>query len=98
MNERSDKVHEDRDALDIAIWENEGGASRGTHQYGRREETHRFWTLFTDRPKRMGVDLNRSDAADRMISVTTGNRARRNGRLSLDPPSMDVFEIRKIRP
>ena len=39
MNDTNDKARENRDAVDISIWENEGGASDRydmNHHYGRR--------------------------------------------------------------
>ncbi len=48
MNDNNDRCRENRDALDIGVWENEGGAldrSSMHHHYGRRIEPDGSWTI-----------------------------------------------------
>ena len=49
MNDNNDKCRENRDAVDISIWENEGGALDRcdmNHHYGRRIEPDGSWTIY----------------------------------------------------
>ena len=80
----------------IAIWENEGGApgrDSMEHQYGRRIEADRSWTVyhvFTGVAARVGGDamigLSRSDATSGMMSLNLRNAERREQRISLLAP------------
>ena len=62
MKDYSDEPARRRNAVAIGIWENEGGAPGRDpmdHQYGRRIETDRSWTVyhvFTGVPARVGGD------------------------------------------
>ncbi len=77
-----------RSALALAAWDNEGGASgrdSGAHQYGRRIETDRSWTIyhvFTGVPAvqcgEVMTGLNRSDATDVLVSLNDCNEGRQN--------------------
>lgn len=69
------------DAAAIAVWDNEGGAAANVsagHQFGRRIETDRSWTVyhvFTGIPANADgasmTGLTRSDATHRMMSLNT---------------------------
>jgi hypothetical protein len=77
MNDNKDKCHENRDAVDISVWENEGGAldrSNISHLYGRRIEPDGSWTIyhvFTGAPADVGsrpmAGLGETDATTTMI-------------------------------
>ena len=74
----------------LSVWENEGGAhgpDSMDHQYGRRIERDRSWTVyhvFTGIPARASGEkltgLNRSNATDRMLSLNNRNERRRSER------------------
>jgi hypothetical protein len=82
-----------RNTISIAIWENEGGAPGPDlmdHQYGRRVETDRSWTVyhvFTGVPGQDGADeltgLSKSQATSRMMSLNHRNAERRQERIKL---------------
>jgi hypothetical protein len=83
----------------IAIWENEGGAlgrDLTEHQYGRRIEADRSWTVyvFTGVAARVGDDdligLSRSQATSRMMSLNLRNAERRKQRISLPALARDA--------
>lgn len=88
-----------RHTVAIAIWENEGGAPGRDlmdHQYGRRVEADRSWTVyhvFTGVPARVGDDdmtgLSRAQATSRMISLNlrTAERWKERIRLSAFAPN-----------
>jgi hypothetical protein len=77
----------------ISVWENEGGAlghDSMHHQYGRRIEADRSWTVyhvFTGIPGRFGGDamtgLSRLDATRGMLRLNLRNVERRRERIEL---------------
>ena len=87
MNDNNDNCRENHDAVEIGIWENEGGALDRydmNHYYGRRIEPDRSWTVyhaFTGSPADMGgrpmAGLSEIDATTRMISLNAHNAKRR---------------------
>jgi hypothetical protein len=87
MNDNNDKCCDSRDALDISVWENEGGAldrSNMHHHYGRRIEPDGSWTVyhvFTGVPADMGsrpmAGLGETDATSTMIILNAHNAKRR---------------------
>jgi hypothetical protein len=49
MNANKYELHGNQDAVDISVWENEGGSpDRGNmnHQHGRRIEPNGPWTIY----------------------------------------------------
>ncbi|NGO54613.1 hypothetical protein [Allomesorhizobium camelthorni] len=93
MNRQNNEAGLRRNTVAIAIWENEGGApgrDLTEHQYGRRVEVDRSWTVyhvFTGVTARIGNDdltgLDRSQATSRMMSLNLRNAERRKQRISL---------------
>lgn len=93
MNRRNNEGRLRPNPVAIAIWENEGGAPGRDfmeHQYGRRIEADRSWTVyhvFTGVAARTGGDdmtgLNRSQATIRMMSLNLRSAERRKQRISL---------------
>jgi hypothetical protein len=87
MNDNSDRCRDNGDALDIPVWENEGGASGPydmDHHYGRRIEPDGSWTVyhvFTGVPADMGsrpmAGLSETDATTKMIVLNSHNARRR---------------------
>ena len=87
MNDNNDRCRENRDAVDISVWENEGGAldrSNMNHHYGRRIEPDGSWTIyhvFTGAPADMGsrpmTGLGETDATTTMIILNAHNAQRR---------------------
>jgi hypothetical protein len=79
MNVPNNETERVRNATALGAWENEGGApGRDSldHQYGRRIETDRSWTVchvFTGVPAHADgqtmTGLSRSDATDGMLSL-----------------------------
>ncbi|WP_192254369.1 hypothetical protein [Mesorhizobium silamurunense] len=77
-------------AAALRVWENEGGAPGRDfrdHQYGRRVEADRSWTVyhvFTGNPAHVDgafmIGLNRSDATKSMLSLNLRNSERRKER------------------
>ena len=94
MNDNNDKGHENRDAVDTSVWENEGGAldrSNISHLYGRRLELDGSWTIyhvFTGAPADVGsrpmAGLGETDATTTMIILNAHNAKRRKA-ASLQP-------------
>jgi hypothetical protein len=84
-----------RIATAINVWENEGGSPGQDsvhHQYGRRIEADRSWTIyhvFTGIPARFGGDamtgLSRLDATSGMLRLNLRNAERRRERIELSP-------------
>ncbi len=93
MNSQCNQTDVKRNTIAIAIWENEGGApgpDLAEHQYGRRIEADRSWTVyhvFTGVTAHVGDDnlagLDRSQATSRMMSLNLCNAERRKQRISL---------------
>lgn len=87
MSNNNDKRRENRDAVAISVWENEGGAlDRGdiNHHYGRRREPAGSWTVyhvFTGAPAELEgwstVGLEETDATATMILLNAHNAKRR---------------------
>ncbi|EHK54051.1 hypothetical protein [Allomesorhizobium alhagi] len=100
MNGQRNQTDLARNTTAIAIWENEGGApSRDLteHQYGRRVEIDRSWTVyhvFTGVAARVGNDdligLSRSQATSRMMSLNLRNAECRKQRISLPALARDA--------
>jgi len=103
MNDNNHKCRENRDAVKIGIWENEGGSpdrDNMDHHYGRRVEANRSWTVyhvFTGAPANIGgqtmAGLGRAAATDRMLSMNLRNASRRKERIRMDAPRLDAGEI-----
>jgi hypothetical protein len=93
MNGQRNQTDLERNTTAIAVWENEGGApSRDLteHQYGRRVEIDRSWTVyhvFTGATARVDNDdligLSRSQATSSMMSLNLRTAERRKQRISL---------------
>ena len=87
MNDNNDRCRENRDTVDIGVWENEGGAldrSNMNHHYGRRIEADRSWSVyhvFTGVPANAGghpmTGLSRLEATSNMMSLNLRNEGRR---------------------
>jgi hypothetical protein len=100
MNRQNNKTGLRPNSVAIAIWENEGGAPGHEfteHQYGRRVEADRSWTVyhvFTGVTARVGNDdligLSRSQATSRMMSLNLRNAECRKQRISLPALSRDA--------
>ena len=100
MNGQNNEAGLRRNTAAIAIWENEGGApgrDLTDHQYGRRVEVDRSWTVyhvFTGVTARVGNDdligLNRSQATSSMMSLNLRNAERRKQRISLPALAQDA--------
>lgn len=83
MKTSSTDIQRERDMAMIDVWENEGGApgrNPAGHQYGRRIEADRSWTVyhvFTGIPASVDgnamMGLSRSDATNSMISLNIRN-------------------------
>jgi hypothetical protein len=99
MNSQCNQTDLKRNTIAIAIWENEGGApgcDLTEHQYGRRIEADRSWTVyhvFTGVPACVGDDdligLDRSQATSSMISLNLRNVESRKQRISLPALARD---------
>jgi hypothetical protein len=86
-------VERKRIAAAISVWENEGGAPGQDsmhHQYGRRIEADRSWTIyhvFTGIPARFGdaamTGLSRMDATSGMLRLNLRNAERQRERIEL---------------
>jgi len=86
-------VERKRIAAAISVWENEGGAPGQDsmhHQYGRRIEADRSWTIyhvFTGVPARFGdaamTGLSRMDATSGMLRLNLRNAERQRERIEL---------------
>ncbi len=88
MNDNDhDTCRENCEAVDISIWENEGGALDRcdmNHHYGRRREPAGSWTVyhvFTGTPAELEgwsmVGLGETDATATMILLNAHNAKRR---------------------
>lgn len=88
------EINNDQNAIDIGVWENEGGAlGRFSmhHHYGRRIEPNRSWTVYhvyTGLPADIGehstTGLNETTATSMMISLNAKNvERRRTARIKL---------------
>jgi hypothetical protein len=90
MSSHHDETEFKRRALEIGVWENEGGApSRDSmdHHYGRRVETDGSWSVYhvyTGNPAEIGgrsmTGMSRTSATREMISLNHGNEERRRVR------------------
>lgn len=99
MNRQNDEIELRWNIVAIANWDNEGGApgrDRTEHQYGRRVEVDRSWTVyhvFTGDTARDGGDdligLSRSQATSRMMSLNLRNAERHKQRISLLALALD---------
>jgi hypothetical protein len=95
MNPHIRETQRKRVAPAISVWENEGGAPGHDsmhHQYGRRIEADRSWTVyhvFTGIPACFGGDamtcLSRVDATRGMLCLNLRNAERRKERIELSP-------------
>jgi hypothetical protein len=76
-----------RNARDMSVWENEGGAvasGHPNHHYGRRIEANKSWTVyhvFSGVPADFGrgsmIELSEKEATTMMISLNANNAERR---------------------
>jgi hypothetical protein len=90
MISHRDETEFKRRALEISVWENEGGSpSRDSmdHHYGRRVETDGSWSVyhvFTGNPAEIGghsmTGMSRSSATLEMVSLNQSNDERRRVR------------------
>jgi hypothetical protein len=81
------EIDNDEHAIDIGVWENEGGALHHFnmhHHYGRRIEPNRSWTVYhvytglpADLGKRSTTGLNEVTATSMMMSLNAKNVERR---------------------
>lgn len=81
------ELNKDLNSIDIAVWENEGGAPHRFsmhHHYGRRIEPNGSWTVYhvyTGLPAEMGnyatTGLNEISATRMMLSLNANNVERR---------------------
>ena len=81
------EFNKDQNTIDIAVWENEGGALHRFsmhHHYGRRIERDGSWTVYhvyTGLPAEMGrhatTGLNETTATQMMLSLNANNVERR---------------------
>jgi hypothetical protein len=95
MNTHLKETERKQTAAAISVWENEGGAPGHDsmhHQYGRRIEADRSWTIyhvFTGVPARFGGEamtgLSRLDATSGMLRLNLRNAERRRERTELSP-------------
>jgi len=93
MDVHNDEAERMRDVTALGVWENEGGASGRhsmDHQYGRRIETDRSWTVyhvFTGVPAhadgQIMIGLSRSAATDSMVSLNRRSEGRHRDRVRL---------------
>ena len=91
MSDSNYKSHQTRGAVDISVWENEGGAldrSDINHHYGRRREPDKSWTVyhvFTGTPAEVSgrpmIGLSERIATTTMISLNKRNTERRSARV-----------------
>ena len=91
MSDNAYKCHQTHDAVDISVWENEGGAldrSNMNHHYGRRREPDKSWTIyhvFTGTPAEVSgrpmIGLSERAATTTMILLNIRNTERRSARL-----------------
>ncbi|RWK43165.1 hypothetical protein [Mesorhizobium sp.] len=107
MNGQCNQTDPQRNTTAIAVWENEGGAPGRDltgHQYGRRVEADRSWTVyhvFTGVAARVGDDdligLSRSQATSRMMSLNLRNAERCKQRISLPALARDASGETAVR-
>jgi hypothetical protein len=93
MNIHNTETERVRDVIALGAWENEGGAPGRhcmDHQYGRRVEADRSWTVyhvFTGVPAHTNgqvmTGLSRLDATDGMLSLNRRKEGRHRERGSL---------------
>jgi hypothetical protein len=100
MNAGTDEIETGRQALAVAIWENEGGApgqESMDHHYGRRVEQDGSWSIyhvFTGVPAEIQghsmIGLSHSSATENMLSLNRQNEERRQERelAALDPADL----------
>lgn len=97
MNIHSNETEGEPNAIALGAWENEGGSpgrDSMDHQYGRRIEADRSWTVyhvFTGVPAHAGgqtmIGLSRSDATSGMVSLNRRNERRRSERITALVPN-----------
>ena len=108
MNVPNNETERARNATALGAWENEGGApgrhSMG-HQYGRRIETDRSWTIyhvFTGIPAsaqgQTMTGLSRADATSGMLSLNLRNTDRRRERIRLSRPGTNASAAMAVQP
>ncbi len=93
MNTHIKETERKQISVAVSVWENEGGAPGQDsihHQYGRRIEADRSWTIyhvFTGIPARFGGDamtgLSRLDATSGMLRLNLRNAERRRESIEL---------------
>lgn len=92
MNVHSNEIEQRRNAIALAAWENEGGApgrDAGDHQYGRRIESDRSWTVyhvFTGVPAHADgqtmTGLSQTDATSGMVTLNRRSERHRSERIT----------------
>ena len=108
MNVPNNETERARNATALGAWENEGGApgrDSMDHQYGRRIETDRSWTVyhvFTGIPAsaqgQTMTGLSRADATSGMLSLNLRNAARRRERIRLSRPGTNAKATMAVQP
>ena len=108
MNVPNIETDRARNATALGAWENEGGAPGRdsiNHQYGRRIETDRSWTVyhvFTGIPAsaqgQTMTGLSRADATSGMLSLNLRNAARRRERICLSRPGTNAKATMAVQP
>ena len=108
MNVPNNETERARNATALGAWENEGGApgrDSMDHQYGRRIETDRSWTIyhvFTGIPAsaqgQTMTGLSRADATSGMLSLNLRNTDRRCERIRLSRPGTNASAAMAVRP
>lgn len=106
MNDNN-KCPENRHAIDIGAWENEGGSPDRDdmeHHFGRRIEPDRSWTIYhvftgvpADMPSRLMVGLSETDATSTMICLNERNMKRRHA-ASLQQAVAAALTVKGIQP
>ena len=108
MNVPNIETDRARNATALGAWENEGGApgrDSMDHQYGRRIETDRSWTVyhvFTGIPAgaqgQTMTGLSRADATSGMLSLNLRNTARLRERIRLSCPGTNASATMAVQP
>lgn len=108
MNVPNNETERARNATALGAWENEGGApgrDSMDHQYGRRIETDRSWTIyhvFTGIPAsaqgQTMTGLSWAEATSGMLSFNLRNAARRKERICLSRPGANASATMAVQP
>ena len=108
MKSSDNETEIERQALAIAVWDNEGGAQGQNamdRHYGRRIEADRSWSVyhvFTGEPVDVEghamTGLSRSDATKNMLSLNRRNEGRRRERSRVIARATSAVETDDLRP